>query len=191
MGLVANPHAALAATKVTRPTRNIGRAGPDVAEPSCRDEHQPEGERVARDHPLQVAVLACRPFSIDGSATLTMLTSSSDMNPTTRQTEKARQRRGSGVHSPAPVATRSGAAFSGAPAGWEGARRCGEPDAELAVVTDPSWWGCGWGRESIAHDVARDVARDVHAVDPAGSDPSSSMAPVIMQFPLICSRPVM
>src|SRR3954452_7705423 len=55
-----------------------------------------------------------------------MLTSSSDMNPTTRHTENARHRRGSGWKSSS------------------GAGRGGDPDAELVVATGPS---CGHRRD--------------------------------------------
>src|SRR4051794_3680354 len=45
-----------------------------------------------------VAAEVSSPARIDGTATLTIVTSSSDMKPTTRETASTRQRRGSGSY---------------------------------------------------------------------------------------------
>jgi hypothetical protein len=79
---------------------------PRVADPAGGHQHQPEGERVTGEDPLQVARGRPQPVRIDGRATLTIETSSSVMNPATRQTASARQRLGSAsgvADAPGPV----------------------------------------------------------------------------------------
>ena len=77
-----------------------------VAEPPGGHQHQAEGERVPGEHPLQVARRSRRSArSMEGSATLTMLTSSSVMNAATRQTPRACQRRRLSTLSAPPAAS--------------------------------------------------------------------------------------
>ena len=58
-----------------------------------------------------VAALVSRPARIDGTATLTIVTSSSDMKPTTSDTASTRQRRGSGSYAGASRASASVSSF--------------------------------------------------------------------------------
>ena len=71
-----------------------------VAEPPAGYEGQAEGRAGSPETTHWIALAdVSSPCCIDGIATLTMETSSSDMKPTTSDTDRIRQRRGSGTHS--------------------------------------------------------------------------------------------
>ena len=90
----ASPASALVSGEQRQPEDERVAPAAGVAEPAGGHQHQPEGQRVPGEDPLQVARGWRRaPRSIDGTATLTMLTSSSVMNAATRPTPSACQRR--------------------------------------------------------------------------------------------------
>ncbi len=99
---VAKPHAALATTNRISPVRNIVRRPRTSPSRPAGTSTSPKASAYPDTTHCRSPDEACSPSRIDGSATLTMLTSSRDMKPATRQTAKARQRRGSGVQSGSP-----------------------------------------------------------------------------------------
>jgi len=91
----ANPAAALASVNSPTPSTNTSRR--PRASPN-----RPAGTRTRPKVSAYPDTIHCRSLSeapklvrMVGNATLTMLTSSSDMKPATKQTDNARQRRGS------------------------------------------------------------------------------------------------
>ena len=114
-----------------------------VAEAAARDQREAERQRVAGHHPLHAAAAEPRPCWMDGTATVTMLTSSRIMNPAASVTLRARQRRGSGSSlGAAEVGGRLGrvpaltpACLRRCPRVWQGDR------APISTDTDgvPAW----------------------------------------------------
>ncbi len=91
------PQAAEARVKMVSPTRKLVRR--PRASPTRPDgtSERPKVSAYPETTQDRSAEVAPRPRWIEGSATLTIETSSSVMKPTVRHTASARQRRGSGV----------------------------------------------------------------------------------------------